>query len=297
MLSFKPITNSDIGILHDFFVREKGVSCDYSVGGTIMWVKYFEYEYSVFQDTLFIKGKTPESPDKESFFLPIGKLCIQTSIHLLKSYCEVRKIDLILSPVPSYKIECLNNIYPNIQLILLSNWKDYIHLAKPFSLLEGNKYSKKRNHFNKFNKKYPDYIYKSLEVSDLPYIYVFFQEYCNTCKSELLQVYENEMVLNILKNYSLFHFVGGVIYIKNVVKGFCIGEIISNTLFIHIEKADIQIDGSYQALSTLFSRDILSKYPEVQRINREEDMGESNLIKSKMSYHPDFFIDKYTIHF
>ena len=43
-----------------------------------------------------------------------------------------------------------------------------------------------------------------------------------------------------------------------------------------------------------FSRMIAEKYPEVQFLNREDDMGVEGLRKAKESYHPDFLIEKHT---
>ena len=42
-----------------------------------------------------------------------------------------------------------------------------------------------------------------------------------------------------------------------------------------------------------FSRMIAQKYPELQFLNREDDMGEPGLRKAKESYQPTCLLEKY----
>ena len=44
-----------------------------------------------------------------------------------------------------------------------------------------------------------------------------------------------------------------------------------------------------------FVRQIRERHPEVQWINREDDMGLESLRQSKESYHPDAMVEKYTV--
>ena len=64
-----------------------------------------------------------------------------------------------------------------------------------------------------------------------------------------------------------------------------------NTFDIHFEKA-IE-DGAYAAINQAFARHLRGKHPELEFLDREDDMGLEGLRKAKLSYNPDKMIEKY----
>ena len=69
-----------------------------------------------------------------------------------------------------------------------------------------------------------------------------------------------------------------------------VGEIIKDTLYVHIEKADRSYEGSYQMIVREFARHNVTE--DVKYINREEDVGDEGLRKSKAIYHPIELLEK-----
>ena len=65
---------------------------------------------------------------------------------------------------------------------------------------------------------------------------------------------------------------------------------------VHFEKALAEIDGAYPMINREFSRHVLEIYPQVKYLNREDDMGLESLRRSKLSYHPEYILMKYTAH-
>ena len=80
---------------------------------------------------------------------------------------------------------------------------------------------------------------------------------------------------------------------EDQIVGFSVGEIVYDTLIVHIEKGDTDYEGVYQVLSNEFAKRFVT--PEVKYINREDDSGDSNLRTSKLSYHPLKILEKFTI--
>ena len=98
----------------------------------------------------------------------------------------------------------------------------------------------------------------------------------------------------MLENYKKYNMLGGVLRVNGKIIGYSIGEIIGDTLFDHIEKADISYHGAYQMLTNSFLKEFAAD-ESVKYVNREEDCGDEGLRKSKLSYHPVELIEKNTI--
>ena len=76
------------------------------------------------------------------------------------------------------------------------------------------------------------------------------------------------------------------------VIGFSLGEILHDTLFTHVEKADRAYKGAYQYLTQQFA---CLYGNQASYINREEDMGDAGLRRAKEAYHPITRLKKYII--
>ena len=89
--------------------------------------------------------------------------------------------------------------------------------------------------------------------------------YNNKCLSEIkdssLFVYEKDNMNDILTNYNVLPFIGIALKVNNEVIGYTIGEIVNETLMVHVEKADKDHDGAYPTIQKLFSCYCLNKYP------------------------------------
>ena len=76
---------------------------------------------------------------------------------------------------------------------------------------------------------------------------------------------------------------------------YSMGVPLNKTTFdVNFEKAFSSISGAYAMINREFSRMIQLKYPEIQFLNREDDMGVAGLRQAKLSYHPAMILEKYT---
>ncbi|NLA86410.1 MAG: DUF2156 domain-containing protein, partial [Clostridiales bacterium] len=93
-----------------------------------------------------------------------------------------------------------------------------------------------------------------------------------------------------LDRYRLF---GGALRVNDRIIGAAMGEIVGDTLFVHIEKSLTEFRGSYPMLVNQFAK--MFATDDIAYINRAEDDGVEGLRITKMSYHPIEFLDKYVV--
>jgi hypothetical protein len=96
-----------------------------------------------------------------------------------------------------------------------------------------------------------------------------------------------------VENFDAYGFNGEALRVDGKIVGFFLCEAVYDTLIVHIEKCDRNITGAYQMLA----KEEAAKYcvGSLKYVNREDDSGDEGLRKSKLSYHPAFIAEKYTV--
>lgn len=102
----------------------------------------------------------------------------------------------------------------------------------------------------------------------------------------------------VLDNWDVYSrvFEGGVLRDSaGRMAAFTIGEVIGDTLFVHIEKIDHAVAGAGETVNKMFAARMTGTHPEVRYINREEDVGDPGLRAAKQSYHPLMLLPKFNV--
>ena len=137
-----------------------------------------------------------------------------------------------------------------------------------------------------------DYVYEEINAANKDECIAFGKAWCAqraetdpTIKCEACAIEEG------LNNMEFLKIRGGLIRLDGQVKAFTFGEKVSeHTAVVHVEKADPNVRGLFTAINKDF---VQNAWPDVQFINREEDMGKEGLRKAKESYNPIFMVKKY----
>lgn len=294
MLNFELITADNIMKTAEYFKYKVSRTADYTVGAMFMWRDFYETHYAIQDDMLFYKVKFI---DHIAFTLPAGGGSLSKAMEALREYCQANDLPLIFCTVPKEAFATLTEVYHGEAPTCTPNrdWADYLYLAEDLANMAGRRYSGQRNHINKFKKLYPEYTYQRITADSMPRMIDFLLDFQkNHGKDSGLAQEELRRALELLCYYDKFQQKGGFIEVDGVIVAIAVGEVIKDTLYCHIEKANREYEGAYQMIVKEFSHDIFTNY-DVQYINREDDVGDEGLRTSKLSYHPVELLDKYCI--
>jgi len=294
MLIFKKLELKDIEMIRPFFNLARSKACDNTVGGTFIWRDLFNTEYAMYKENLIFKAKIPD--DITAFAIPLGKTAddVKDSLYQIERYCKENKIQMVICLAADEDVAIIEELYKNIVKTFEYDWFDYLYKASDLADLTGNKYHGQRNHINYFKKVFLNSNIEQINAKNIGDIHAFFEKYIDTRhKNSPALEEEAKKVIEILENYDIYGQTGIVLYIDGSVAGFAIGEIMNDTLFVHIEKADAEYRGAYQVIVNEFVKQNMGE--DIIYVNREDDAGDENLRISKMSYRPCDIIKKYTV--
>lgn len=262
-----------------------------------MWVHYFSYSYCIYRNTLFIQGVSEEDMSRPAFSMPLGELPLPEAVELLRGYCRDNGLPLRFSAIPA---DCLDAFKSagDWDIEPLADWSDYLYEAEGIATLSGKKYSKKRNHVNRFMLDNPDARLHAMTSADTDRVLEAFYRWDNTDEMEsLTAIEERDMTVNVMRHLeNLPGFEGAYLDDgRGNIVAFTVGEVIGDTLYAHIEKMDHEVSGAGTVVFHLFVKAMMEKYPELRYANREEDVGDEGLRQAKMSYHPSAILQKYDL--
>lgn len=280
----------NVGVIKKYLPFIKDGFCDLSLGVKYIWREEFVCEYLELNETLILKEKTREY--QNAFYFPIGK-DVKSALDFIDDFTNENGITLTFCCLTKEQADFLEKRYKNVEIFYNRNWSDYFYDAQSFAFYVGKKYSGQRNHVNKFKSLYPNFIYKRIEKEDIPKIKSFILEYESGKTIDFwIEKEEQKQLLEYLHKLNELGQVGACIYVEDKIVGITIGEVVNETLIVHVEKALKDYKGVYPTLAQAFSKDVLESFS-IKLINREEDCGDMGLRTSKAQYHPIDIKHKY----
>ena len=291
MLEFHPLQLEDLPKLRQFFGYSGSRICDTTPGTVFIWRDLYRTEWAIYDGSLYFKVLYPGLG--ETFTLPLGGGRWEHYTQIA-AYCCRRNMPIAFYPVPKDELERLQEFFPNSAAIAERNNFDYLYRAEDLKYFRGKKLSGQRNHVNKFLKTYGNWLFRPIEQDDIPQVKAFLDRYASRCDKAAATFQEDiAKTHEVLDNYQAYDLLGGMLLVDGEIVGFSLGEIIGDTLFTHIEKADRDYEGCYQMLVAQFAQRFA--HEGVSFINREDDTGDPGLRTSKLSYHPVALLEKYTV--
>ena len=290
VLDFKKLTLDCISVLRPYFVSNDCRICDCTIGGTFLWRDFHGTEYTVSDGMLFLKMTRPI----EAFSPPRGSGVGREAFERIIEDCSARGIPARLCSVSATVLERVLKMFPHAEASTDRAWSDYLYSSEDMKELSGRKFAGQRNHINRFMREYPAWSFKKIDADNSSDTAAFIEKFAREYDKESSTYMEaNKKSLEALYNLELYGQFGGVLYVGERIVGMSLGEILGDTLYIHVEKADTAYNGSYPMLVNQFAR--MFATDGTVNINREEDDGIEGLRTSKMSYHPIALLEKYVV--
>ena len=291
MLDFHPLQLEDLPKLRQFFDYSGSRICDTTPGTCFIWRDMYKTEWAVYDGSLYFKVYYPGLGD--TFTLPLGG-GRNEHYRQIADYCCRRKMPIAFYPVPKDELERIQEFFPNSAAIPERDNFDYLYRAEDLKYFRGKKLSGQRNHVNKFLKTYGNWTFRTITLEDIPVVKAFLDRYASRVDKAAASFHEDiAKTHEVLDNYAIYDMLGGMLLVDGEVVGFSLGEIVGDTLFTHIEKADRTYEGCYQMLVAQFAQQFA--HEGIHFINREDDAGDLGLRTSKLSYHPVALLEKYTV--
>lgn len=268
--------------IQNYLRKTENSFCDLTLGVKYLWRNDFLCDYCIYNDTLIIKESCPDY--KDAFYFPIGK-DVLGALNKIEEYCAKRGDALTFCCLDNQTARFLLERYPNSSVYNDRNWSDYIYDATAFKSFAGKKYNGQRNHVNKFKKLYPQCEFSIITKDNLDKVIEFasnislgleFSVWTKNAEAKNLADYCKQ-ALNLNQ-------VGGFVQDNGKIIGFSFGEIVGQTLYVHVEKAIKDYQGIYPFLANSFAKAFAND--KVLYINREEDCGDMGLRISKLQYQP-----------
>lgn len=296
-LSFKAVTQQDITAIYPYLPAAATRTCDFTVGGVVLWADWFRYRYCIHSNTLFIKGMSEDDMHTVAFSLPVGELPLNESIAMLRDYCRRRSLPLVLSAVPEEYVAPLRALGAT-SVEELPDWADYLYEIDSLATFAGKKMNKKRNHINRFVAEHPDYCIEPITDANIAQVRAFFESLPLPEDKPLMAEYDRCQVRELLNNPGRYPFEGAALTIPGAgVVAFAFGEVCGDTLVVHIEKINHNIAGAGEVMCRDYAAMMKARHPELMYENREDDAGDPGLRQAKEALHPCAMLRKFNVRF
>lgn len=211
---------------------------------------------------------------------------------------KTRDIPCRLTSLSQADCDLLEQLYPGqFRFHMDRDAFDYIYAIDDLADLKGRKYQKKRNHINRFRQNYPEYTVEPLADENTEDAVLLLQKwYADRLLADPLSDFHMEQaaIFKALRNRKELGMEGLLLKHNGRTLALTMGSPLSETTFdVQFEKALDEADGAYPTINQEFAKYLRAKYPKLQWLDREDDMGLEGLRKAKLSYEPHHLIEKH----
>lgn len=295
MIDFKLPQLSDAGWIDPVFLASGYRSCEYTFTNLVTWAEAYQEKAALVDGFVVIRT----DGEYGCYSWPAGQGDKKPVLQKLYADAVDRGIPFRLFGLTGEQWEELEVMFPG-KFLREDNpdGADYCYTVEKLSTLSGKKLHAKRNHIHRFEENFPDWRVEMITPENLTDCLRVARDWEKAEAEEGLDNWteqEGEYALRYaFDHYDKLDLEGMILYGGDRPLAFTIGRTIGgDTYDVMFEKAYWDVQGAYPMINREFSRWVQKHHPEIVYMNREDDLGEPNLRKAKLSYYPDLMVEKY----
>ena len=291
MLDFKPLKIEDKQALDRYLLSCGERGCEYNFSNLFLWGRQ---KATVHCGNLAFFCQFNR---KSVYLFPLGQDLKPTLDAVIHDACK-RGIPCRLTSLSKADCDLLEQLYPG-QFYFQPDRDsfDYIYSIDALAELKGKKLQRKRNHCNRFALLHPGCTVAPITEENTPAVTAMLEQwYAQRQLADPTASFhlEKTAIGKALKHRKALGMEGLVLLYKGKIIAMTMGSALSDKVFdVHFEKALDGFDGAYAYINREFARYLKEKYPGLQWLDREDDLGLEGLRKAKLSYCPDRLVEKY----
>ncbi|WP_301204829.1 phosphatidylglycerol lysyltransferase domain-containing protein [uncultured Desulfovibrio sp.] len=289
--NFIPVNLRDADAYYELWQATPRRSLDYTLANLWGWQEFYGLEWQFADRLCWIRQTRPEP----RFWAPIGDWNAVNWRPLLPAAGGTTGLEFIRVP------EALVHIWRKELPDLVETGEErgqweYLYRQEELATLAGNRFHKKRNHYNSFIKAYGEPDYRGVTDAMVEDVLGVQDDWCqwHECDNSPSLLAENEAINRVLTRWDAFRgLTGASLYVDGRMIAFSVGERLDDeSLGVHFEKGLSGYKGVYQAMNCEFARHAGAG---LRWINRAQDLDEEGLRQAKMTYLPADFLRKYRV--
>lgn len=290
MIEFKKMNPAEKDTYDKFLLNCGQRGCEYNFSNLYLWGRQ---KAAFLGDNLVFFSQFNQ---RSVYLFPLCHGDVKEVFDAIIHDAHVRGIPCRMTSLTHADCDLLESLYPDqFRFHHDRNSFDYIYNIEDLATLKGKKFQKKRNHLNKFKQLHQNYrvepitdVNTSAVVDLLDRWYRVKQEADPTADYQM----EQAAIYKAMRCREELGMEGLVLMDGEDMLAMTMGSPLScNTFDVQFEKA---IDETaYVAMCSNFAAHLMETHPDIQFLNREDDMGIEGLRKSKLAYNPVLLLEKH----
>ena len=288
--AFAPVTLGDSQRFLDLYREYPPEHSDCAFTTMVCWNSYAHYEYAEVERSIVLASTIDGNT---SFRVPIGPeddSVLSALIDLARKEGGERPLYVFGERAADW----LRRFNPSITLHPEQDYFDYIYATRDLALLPGKKYLSIRRARNRFRREC-QYTVEPIVPDRLDEVRTFLDQWCKWkhCEEKPVLNFEKDAVLFAIDHFSELGLSGLSITVDNQIAAMSVFEELNpGCAVVHFEKGLPECRDIYREINCQTALHLMDRYP---CINRESDLGLPGLREAKMRYHPDHFVEVYSI--